>query len=507
MEDCGWKVYETENIEAAVELAYKLKAEGHYNWFRGQVRDKPPVSSLYRVFASGDSEKKEKALSRIKMFFDWVGQIPELRFLQEPGYVHDIFAIMQHYGIPTHYIDFTTDPAVAGFFAADTSNPPTEGKSCIYCLNTEDLISDWNTIKDIDSRKEFSIELVRIDVLNLWRLQAQRGVFLFADYNWQIDYPMDRILFPYSGYQSYPTREQIYPEHKSPLEQLLDQYFFLEAATSSDEEMQRWVEELKARGGNASYRRWETWSEGFYADALNKESNLVPLKSWSSEVLRPWEIAPEEDYYQTIGPTKKLKPQAGAEEIREAMSSGIKSILRSDPTIRSKTVDWEFPELPESLSQDQLNDMLRPVWNGMRRLPYTEVEIADAFGSVAMLLMLGFSREDSFTEQMKLFSQCFGECVKVEFASQDLSGSRGLVARESLQKALRPDIAELLAPSYKERANDFHILFQIIYNPRLMFEFNEFISMFAQEVIPTQVMMQRDLILFNPVRLKNFGLP
>ena len=40
-----------------------------------------------------------------------------------------------------------------------------------------------------------------------------------------------------------------------------------------------------------------------------------------------------------------------------------------------------------------------------------------------------------------------------------------------------------------------------------MFPFNEFKSMFAREVIPAQVVLQRDLILFNPARLKTFGIP
>jgi FRG domain len=47
---------------------------------------------------------------------------------------------IQHDGIPTNCIDFTTDPAVAGFFAADTKAPPTEGMSCIYCLDTKNLL-------------------------------------------------------------------------------------------------------------------------------------------------------------------------------------------------------------------------------------------------------------------------------------------------------------------------------------------------------------------------------
>ena len=493
-------VYEVANVEEAVELAYKVKDEGRYNWFRGQVRDWLPVSSLQRVLASGDPEQKEKSTRRVAMFFDWIGTIPELRYLQAPEHIHDFFAVMQHYAIPTHYIDFTTDPGVAGFFAADTKSPPIDGKSCIYCLDTDDLMSLWDILKDLDERKGMNIELVKIDVQNLWRLQAQKGVFLFTNYNWYIDYPMDRILFPYSGYPSYPTHERIYPEHKSPLEQLLDQYFFVETSTFGFENVLPHVDAIGV---------WKAWPEGFYAEAFINTLGLVSYESWSLEALRPWEIDPVEDYHQTIGTPQKLqlKPQASAEEIRTSVSFDVKQIFRSDPTIRSKTVDWVFTGLPESLSQEELNNMLRSVWNGMRRLPYTDSEIADAFGSIAALLMLGFRMEATYDVQMQLFSQCFGECMRVEFENQDSSSSIGLVAQESLRRALRPDMAELLVPKYQEYVNDVHDLFRIIYNPRLMFEFNEFKSMFAREVIPAQVVLQSDLILFNPVRLKTFGLP
>jgi hypothetical protein len=42
------KIHKAANIEEAVELANELKAKGDYNWFRGQVQEWPPISSLFR---------------------------------------------------------------------------------------------------------------------------------------------------------------------------------------------------------------------------------------------------------------------------------------------------------------------------------------------------------------------------------------------------------------------------------------------------------------------------
>jgi hypothetical protein len=252
----------------------------------------------------------------------------------------------------------------------------------------------------------------------------------------------------------------------------------------------------------------EPFPDGFREEAFINKSHLVTLESWGPEALRPWQTDPQEDYHQTVGPTLKLKlkSRASTEEIKKLVSFGVKQILRSDPAIRSKTVNWVFTELPESLSQEELNGMLRPVWNGMRRLPYTDGEIADAFGSVAALLMIRSGRLVSLEGQM-MFSECFGECMHVGFSYQDKSGSVGFATRESLRRSLRPGLIELLTPEFKERANDVRELFLMIYNPKLMFEFDEFKGMFAREVIPAQVVLQRSLILFNPARLMIFGIP
>src|SRR6516225_2128468 len=103
------KIHEVANIEEAVELGHELKEKGDYNWFRGQVQEWPPVSSLFRIQTIGDSENEVRVYRRIDMFSNWAKNIRELQYLLEPEHIHDFCAILQHYGIPTHYIDFTTD--------------------------------------------------------------------------------------------------------------------------------------------------------------------------------------------------------------------------------------------------------------------------------------------------------------------------------------------------------------------------------------------------------------
>lgn len=376
------KVYEASDVEEAVELANKFKTEGHYNWFRGQVQDWPLYSSLGRIKFSGDDESMEIAYFRIALFSKWVSERAELRYLIDPNRVNDFYAIAQHYGIPTNYIDFTTDPGIAGFFAAHTTNPPQDDKkSCIYCLNTDELFYIWGIIESANEGAE--LELVTIDVQNLWRLKAQRGVFLYANFNLADLYPMDRILFPYTGYPSFPTYERVYPMHKSALEQLMDQYLHVESRKIAEKVFYESGEDEKY-----DIVHWNAHPEGVYIEAFTNKQQLFTAGSWDSNVLQSWEVYPSENYVDVLGPSfsVKLKPQASVEDNQKSVSFAMRQILRSEPTVRARAVEWIFTDLPESVSQHELTSAFRLVWNGMRCLPYSDEDIADALASIVALL-------------------------------------------------------------------------------------------------------------------------
>ena len=138
--------------------------------------------------------------------------------------------------------------------------------------------------------RDGAIELVTIDVRNLWRLQAQRGAFVFADFNWDIFCPLDRIIFPYTRYPAYPTREQVYPRDKSPLEQLLDRYFWIERQTLIRID----IETMERRGRIVTLTGLP---EGYLPAAFTGKSRMVALKSWSREALQDWDVYPEEDSF------------------------------------------------------------------------------------------------------------------------------------------------------------------------------------------------------------------
>lgn len=68
---------------------------------------------------------------RIASISDWLSNVPELRYLLEDENIHKLCAVLQHYGVPTNYVDFTSEPAIAGFFAANDPNATPPGHGCI----------------------------------------------------------------------------------------------------------------------------------------------------------------------------------------------------------------------------------------------------------------------------------------------------------------------------------------------------------------------------------------
>lgn len=493
------------NVQEAVELAQSFKAKGRYNWFRGQVRDWPPLSSLFRLRRDADESAFERVQTRYKLFMEWLSENVDLKYLLEAGNEHQFFAVAQHYGIPTDYIDFTTDPAVAGFFAADTETPPDGGMSCIYCLDTKDLLDLWKSLKVV--RKEPTIEAVEVDVTNLWRLHAQRGVFLHANYNWDVDYPMDRIVFPYTGYPAYPAKDYIYPKNRSALELQLDQHFDLEKRHFGHEEMVEMLEKLRMKGRQVSFHRMREHDGGFYREAFINPDTLTPLTSW--DATSRWLAYPIEHFHALDTGAERIRLNGGdRSSVETAIKFGVKQILDTKPGIRAKLIEWRFEGATGGLPTELISTMLQYAWDGMRSLPFSNAQIATTFSAIAGLVSAGFCADPDVASSMRRFSEISGgNAIRIEFGYADNSSSIGYTTTESLQHAMRDDLLGMVTSEYRDRLGDFHIVFQLIQKPSLLFEFEPVTEIFVRDLIPSQIVSERMPTLFNPGMITRFGRP
>ena len=110
-------------------------------------------------------------------------------------------------------------------------------------------------------------------------------------------------------------------------------------------------------------------------------------------------------------------------------------------------------------------------------------------------------------EQIQIASKLLGESMRIELGNTDGSYSQGLASLKSLKKAIRRDIKELLLEKYRYKAEVLPELLHIVRNPRYLFDFEKFKTLFATEIIPSQIVKGRDVIIFNLSRLSVFGNP
>lgn len=496
--------YRAKDVDEAIELAARLQEEKGYDLFRGQVRSEwRPHTSLVRMHMR-DPDALEGIQRQMVRFQNWLLRTPGLEDIGKD--TDATIAIAQHYGIPTSYLDFTTDPAVAGFFAAHTAEPQIEIESCIFCLDSSDLVDLWNWLREARDGELPELEVVRPCVPNLWRLQAQRGVFLYVPMNWDLYYGMDRILFPYTGHPSYPTKRDIYPDRKSQLEILLDQFFDNEHKIVGEKHFRKFFEEVGRNNPNAVLTEASAPQDGYLPEYV-RGGRLAPHPSWGDAT--HWLTIIDEAHGDVWSRDNSLSIdlELSAPEIARRIANGSRRAMDRDETLRNHSINWRLE--PTSLKEPlrpALYRGLKLLWDGLRKLPLTNAEIASALGNWVGLYSLGFDVASERGKRQVIFDSLFGKSIWVEFGAQDGSSSRGFASVASLRDALRSDLAEVLTDKANKRADDLEFLFQIVMSPNRLFDFRKLAGLFATQVAPSHL-VRSEPHFFTPARLSILGHP
>jgi len=162
------RVQENTSVEKLLGAYSQAKAElllvSEFLNFADQLGHPVPDADKYNDFLSED------IVQRIRYY-------PKLEFLPEPN---STTALAQHHGIPTRAIDWTYNPLIAAFFAAEKVTRDTEGNISVWAIRY-DLLNQYNI--DSIQEKEYSqfLSFTTTRSENTY-LHAQEGLFIFPKY-------------------------------------------------------------------------------------------------------------------------------------------------------------------------------------------------------------------------------------------------------------------------------------------------------------------------------------
>ncbi|MBK7940112.1 MAG: FRG domain-containing protein [Lewinellaceae bacterium] len=457
-------IHQAADLREALEMALELKRRGEADWFRGQSRNWPLLSSLNRH----SDEAFEAAANRLANFMAWLKTIPVLQPIAENEWY--AMAVAQHYGIPTHLIDFTTEPPVAAFFAtpSTSSRPPEVQEACIICLNTAEFDEFREMIRAVKPEWP-DPERVVVDIRELWRIDAQKGAFIYYPFDEGFEkhwFGFDRIVFPAhepanAAHRPIPEAN-IYPTQKSDLEILLDQYFMNELRHSGQQELSGFVPD-----GNTIH--YDGPPDGIERECFGPDG-LPPHDSWRITHRPEWvHPVPEQWTEITRAPEIRVLFVAGPDPVAlgRVISVQLEHEFSKHPGIRATPLRWKLEgfDFPEPATATEIENRLALLWDGLRRWPYETADIAAGLANAAIFGWCLWQQPHRLSDGSWLdmtAEKCLGgDSVKTEIAMPDGSYSRGYARCDALHAAVRCDFPDYLSERYRGRIHTIHQILQI----------------------------------------------
>lgn len=498
--------FQVDSVTEAVALAEALRAADEYNIFRGQTVDWPMRASFLRL----DPAQQEAAQERFLEFAAFVERTPELQALQ--GDRFGVMAIAQHYGIPTVLVDFTTEPSVAGWFASH-GKPSAEGRPGIIYLAHEEYIEQQYR----DCLPE--LHTLRIAVDNLWRLQAQSGLFLHLPFKndpeldkWLAD-AFGSIRFPYRGPLDTIPETAIYPVRKSRLEVLFDGFL-------ADENLRHIHDQLATQNVRTFVMpdfRASGYAPSFVGD------KIPPLHdSWAPERTVRWMRPPAEVFPRRENPPEivlavapEMLKSTEPRRLQEQFAATIRAFVAAQPNPRAGFVDFHLRLSGSAAPLDNcvcresglgrtVRQDLEDCWDGMRIFPYPDAVLCDAVAYLAAAWAQVHGGGKSLYQSLE---DLLGDNLLIEFGLADRAQHAvAPVPPQELVAALREDLLDFLKPEFHSwRTQPAHLCLHVN-QPQRLFDFGRFMTVFGCRCVPGQFLVrQRPVVLFSPAGIERLA--
>jgi hypothetical protein len=484
------------SVDEACDLAWRLLKDKRADWFRGQVSPWLPSSTLTRWQNRAPGLDKKSAEPTLNRFFAWVQRRPELQVLVSDS--DRLLAVAQHFGIATDLVDFTLSPDIAALFSRDRDSEAQFDSefSCIYCLSTTRLLDVFRSLprqKALDAQ----VYPVEVELPELHRLTAQRGLFLHAPGEWYEIFPLDCIVFPRGPILDASERQQLYPP-TSQLEE--DLRAFLQANDTHE------LAEYLERSRSASVIRVGPPLNDVEADRAFLSPDAAPAEGWV-EAGDDWKygryLTAQEPWTISFPPHSLLMG-------RSALACGLviklEEILADfEAEARSGPLLFELQATPGVLEVRDAHTVSRQLtraWNAMRAFPFTEQQRIDAFRQILML-------RRPWLDELLAAGELDGvKWLRLTLATTSGGVSTGFVSNRRLLKAFRNDLHDVLSPCGRELASSAPVeLLRRVPKPQLLFDCARLLECFVSDLIPTQILTGASdrPAAFSPLTLAYFA--
>ena len=442
------------SADEALAFCHELVKAGAADLFRGQTRDWPKITpSLFR----GDDIQREEASTVLTQFIEWANAVPQMgRYW---GSEHQITAIAQHYGIPTSYLDLTTDPEIAAIFAAASNESDLEGQAVIYCFKRDDF------------ERLPAFALHEFDVANLWRLKTQSGLFLEVLTEADIDSLREsaiRVHFPARLLRQEEQRA-IYPPRKSALEVVIDQWVYrhniTEILSGFASASYQFVIKRYTYPGVARWRimpdldpTWMNWEAGWVFQ--DDEDVISPGQGGRHQVALPLGLS----IHETL-------------DHLETRISAILDRYQAD----KQPFDFQVTIDGNPVESSMATTLLNRCWDGLRVHPYPKQSIVRCLAATCIGLLWRLKHPEIDWEEV-----LWGEIESIDVAPIGGHLDSASVSRESLMEAFHDSYHDILTAHARRRAEaDPFFLTNYVVDPWVLFDFGKFARMFVEEFIPS----------------------
>lgn len=477
-------IYSVNNIYEAYDLLVQFRAEKRYHWFRGQSRNWAILPSLLRL----NEIQRKKSIEKLGRFYSWLSSASECQHLGNK--VDTYIAIAQHYGLPTPFLDFTTDPKVACFFASQKKWARSNWESTIICLNRY----VFNRLLKIFPSAPLP-ELLDLDIKDLWRLKAQKSKFMYLPYiNIETFYQFDRIIFPFNNEFNIVKKEEVIPYRKSPLEVVIDSYF----CNEKTQDYYNYLDSNKIPVYNIPYND-ETSKVLF-------EKPLIHI-SWRQKNINLWQVRTNKRFQtnpKALKITIEIDQTKNLPLLFENIADKIFSCISIVHNLQHKIIEWELKHKNRIIMK---SDYLNIYWDGVKYLPYKIEDLVIGFSNCIILQLIDKITSTMESEKYeKYLFHLWGKILLIEF-STDIIISRAFLGVNDLQRAIRSDIGKYL--KNKDLIDNNLVDFLMCFNKaKHIFDYNKLAQLFIRQIIPSQISYygRSRPIIYSPINLEILGI-